>query len=77
MINAKLLKMLGDDEIKSLLNESLLQIECITLMQVTNDTHIKSALDMCRKLSALRSKNLEWDCIQRINSILDLCHGRN
>jgi len=76
MVNKKLLSMLSDDEIKSLLNELLLQIECIALMRVTNDSHIKSALDVCRKLSALRSKNIEWDCIQRINSIMDLCHGK-
>jgi len=76
MVNEKLLSMLSTDELKVLCDEYLLQLECITLMQVTHDAHIKSALDLCRKLSGLRSKNLEWDCIQRIHSILDLCHGR-
>jgi hypothetical protein len=71
----KLLAMLNNDEIQILNDEYLLQMKCVELMKNQN-AHIKLALDNCRRLSVLRSKNIEYDCVQRINSILELCHGR-
>jgi hypothetical protein len=72
----KLLAMLNNEDIQTLNDEYLLQMKCVELMQNQN-AHIKLALDNCRRLSILRSKNIEWDCVQRINSILELCrHGR-
>ena len=76
MINEKLLSMLSTDELKKLSDEYALQIECLTMIQVYKDQRIKDALNLCYRLSVVRSNDINYTAIQRICSILDLCHGR-
>ena len=75
-MNNKLLSLLDSEETKDYWHYVIFIAGCETLLQqATTESAVKS-LTKARGLARLSLKNLEWDCIQRINSILDLCHGR-
>jgi len=69
-------KMLTNEELARLLKEQMLQMECLSLMDDNPSYMIVRALKLTLKLSEVRAKDIEFTAVQRINSILDLCHGK-
>jgi len=77
MINAKLLTLLTHEELGEYTKHVRNVIDCETIIAECNlGIDLAKSIFAQRAESTLAYKNLEWDCIQRINSILDLCHGK-
>jgi hypothetical protein len=76
MINAKLFSLLTQQELEQYVQNLRNVIDCETILRKCdlNQTLAKSIFAQ-RVDSMLLCKNLEFDCSQRIQSILDLCHG--
>jgi len=77
MINVKLLTLLTHEELGQYATHIRTVIDCETILGECNLSIDLAKIIFAQKVdSTLAYKNLEWDCIQRINSILDLCHGK-
>jgi len=77
VISAKLLTLLTDGELCQYAKHLRIVIDCETILGECNlSMDLAKSIFTQRADSMLAYKNLEWDCIQRINSILDLCHGK-
>jgi len=76
-MNKKLFSLLTEEELDEYLMHIIIVRGCDDLLS-TEHLPITTALKVfkARLDATLDAKNLEWDCIQRINSILDLCHGK-
>ena len=77
-MNEKLFSLLTQEELQQYFEHLRNIIDCETILgECTLSMNFAKSIFAQRANSMLAYKNLELDCIQRINSILDLCHGKN
>jgi len=77
-MNRKLFSLLTQEDLDQYLMHTIIVRGCDDILS-TEQLPMPVALKVFKvRLDAiLDAKNLEWDCIQRINSILDLCNGNS
>jgi len=72
-----MLAVLTHEELVNYCREDDLQNECHYLLgELSVNPAIANGIMTVRKLSVLRQKDMGWEAIGRINSIVDLCNGK-